>query len=1226
MSDEEDIQETEKLSGAKVTLADDRIEHECFTDEKGECTINDIRKGTYDLKATLKDFVDHDQKIEIEEDGSVKIYMYPDEGYVKHGILAWYDSILRKDEQYLWNDHSSMNNNAIISQGTSDSMKDGSLVFNGTAPLVTLPFQQNVMNNGFTIDVVVKDYVIATNAGLFGDQGTATAMGIQWRWTSATNLAIGFFGSAATHADIANTDLNLGFNNITMTYDGVNVLKVYVNGNLLRTKEVGNLTFNNLPFYMGRSTTSPYYSGEVRTCLFYTRGLDEEEVKKNYSVHVDRGLIQTNSLIASYKMKDYDFAKTPNLLLDSSGQINNAIVSNMTEDSLQDDGSLYFENTLSQFMESRIKQSFINRYGGALEVVGLYDRTPVNEGFAGDYGSNFTFMFGYWSGDSSHFGFYNGSHTAVSGTYFPFYFFNHIIMTWDKANVYVYSNGVLVSSFAANRIILDTPLIIGRSHTSNTNHYLKGSIKEFNVYDRNLTQADVTRKYQEYINEGMIKKPDVLLKFHLWEAGNSATNIIDLSPNEYTSTSNNFSRSSFKTDGSLYFNGVDNFIRSPIPINQIRGPCTFEAIARFDDRNSSRGLWGEYSPTIGPIAEWITSDYMQIGFHNRTLSQVKSHLIPFGYCHILMTYDGTNIQRIYINGELVDTKEIGIFTKARNPVSLGRGYDTATAYLKGNVKLFEVSEFFTTPEIAKEKYETYISQGLINTNKLIASYSATNHEDRADFWNDLSGNANYATLSNFTYDDWKDNGLRFNGTNTLMTTPILQNIMNNPNGVTIEMIVSMDSRTNHRGLFGDGVANNDFLGGQWETNIFYFNIVGVTPRIQFDNGEMPSDGQFFYVAMTWKGTELKVRINELTKTADLGTRTILNKHFTFGRAHSNADRHLLGNVNMINIYQEALTDEELDDNYENLFLSQVKDVTVKITDDLTNEPVPDCVVKIGAYSGTTDSNGDVVVPVFFGKADVLLKCKDYFEKTLNVNITSDTSFSWSIKPHNVKYVNDSTLFHYDLLFNDENDLRSSTVLTDYSNLNNNGVMANFTNDSLIQESNSLRFNGSNTVITTPVIHNAMNNGCTIDIVIRDNTRGATRGWMGDYGTTAAEGLGLIFWRWENATSLASGFHSNVSLRSTIQGTSIPGGFIHVTMTYDGVNVMKHYINGELVATLNIGNVTFRATNILIGRAHTAAAQHTDGWMKYARLYNRALDEEEIEQNYDEHIRRGLVPP
>lgn len=96
-----------------------------------------------------------------------------------------------------------------------------------------------------------------------------------------------------------------------------------------------------------------------------------------------------------------------------------------------------------------------------------------------------------------------------------------------------------------------------------------------------------------------------------------------------------------------------------------------------------------------------------------------------------------------------------------------------------------------------------------------------------------------------------------------------------------------------------------------------------------------------------------------------------------------------------------------------------------------------------------------------------------------------------------------------------------------------------------------------------------------------------------------------------------GAYRNVNINSTIESNKI----YNIAMTYDGLKV-KMYINGEKYATENSITGTIKkpgkTTTTALGvnaTDHHASSSFFNGKIYSAAVYDRALTEEEILQNY-----------
>ena len=77
-------------------------------------------------------------------------------------------------------------------------------------------------------------------------------------------------------------------------------------------------------------------------------------------------------------------------------------------------------------------------------------------------------------------------------------------------------------------------------------------------------------------------------------------------------------------------------------------------------------------------------------------------------------------------------------------------------------------------------------------------------------------------------------------------------------------------------------------------------------------------------------------------------------------------------------------------------------------------------------------------------------------------------------------------------------------------------------------------------------------------------------------------------------------------------------WLHSVIVYDGSNV-NFYINGSLDKTQNIGSITFdtgAGYSVTLGQDPPGSNEFFNGRISNAKLYNRALTPQEIQQNYN----------
>ena len=211
------------------------------------------------------------------------------------------------------------------------------------------------------------------------------------------------------------------------------------------------------------------------------------------------GFAQNSNLIAKW-----NFNGNAN---DSSGNPNNLTVYNatLTKDRFNNDNSAYYFNGINAYLETLVyllpsgstNRTFTGWFKSDYKPITdtAYDFTIF------DYGSEVNFQ-------RLSMGLYNKGYLMIetqatnSSTYVnnynyinnSWYFF---ALTYDGTNLKIYTNGNLAGTFAAT---LDTRpdnnlFRIGRK-INNQNQYFKGSIDDFAIYNKVLTDAEVLALYQ----------------------------------------------------------------------------------------------------------------------------------------------------------------------------------------------------------------------------------------------------------------------------------------------------------------------------------------------------------------------------------------------------------------------------------------------------------------------------------------------------------------------------------------------------------------------------------------------------------------------------------------------------------------------------------------------------------------------------------------------------------
>lgn len=213
--------------------------------------------------------------------------------------------------------------------------------------------------------------------------------------------------------------------------------------------------------------------------------------------------------------------------------------------------------------------------------------------------------------------------------------------------------------------------------------------------------------------------------------------------------------------------------------------------------------------------------------------------------------------------------------------------------------------------------------------------------------------------------------------------------------------------------------------------------------------------------------------------------------------------------------------------------------------------------------------------------------------------------------------NKNLLASYD--FKDAKSKGSTNSLIKDSGLKgNDATMSNFV-DASWQSDGSLKFNGTNTVITSNVTQADIFNGSeggTIETILKFGTIANYKGVAGDHNN-------LVFMQSENGyvryvcwyDGNVYGIQSNLGINNAV--------YEHYIMTYDR-NTIKFYINGVLKQSANIGAKNFTNNKLIIGRANNISDRYIDGSMKLFNTYNKALTQQEITDNYNKYVQEGRL--
>jgi hypothetical protein len=427
-------------------------------------------------------------------------------------------------------------------------------------------------------------------------------------------------------------------------------------------------------------------------------------------------------------------------------------------------------------------------------------------------------------------------------------------------------------------------------------------------------------KYQ-YAFDGLIGWYDGIL------SEKSTTQLQDMSGQDNHGTMANFNSDSWKDDNALYFNGTNTLATLPIKQASLKDGCTIETVVKIDTRANNRGVIGSDVITNPALLflQTNTTATISFGFNGGAVKSAAAGLIPYGYAHILMTFNGANTCKLYVNGVHVDTTTSTATNLELNTgnICIGRGYnDASTRFFLGTLKCVMIYDRVLDDFEIRQNHRVHVNRGFLDEKPLLMSYLANDHGPTNTVWEDRSVNKFNASIAGFSDTSWQaDGSANFNGSNTLLTlpTPITQLALSG--GCSLEMVLKDRGRgVATRGWAGDHGATSSIalLFHRWEnaTNITtgWYGLEGM--RMTVPGSNLPID-QYYHTVLTYDGVKwMRFYVNGVfIQEMDIGDRTFNTAAILIGRASNAAAQYALGDLKLFNIYHRALTPNEIANNY-----------------------------------------------------------------------------------------------------------------------------------------------------------------------------------------------------------------------------------------------------------------------------------------------------------------------
>ena len=277
--------------------------------------------------------------------------------------------------------------------------------------------------------------------------------------------------------------------------------------------------------------------------------------------------------------------------------------------------------------------------------------------------------------------------------------------------------------------------------------------------------------------------------------------------------------------------------------------------------------------------------------------------------------------RTYLNGKLESTMNytsgnltsfpLTIFTAGERSNCLGNIY---------SVKVYNRS--LTEDEIKQNNkmdnirfdLSSTVKQGYVS-NGLMLHYDAVNntgsgHSTTTTTWKDLSGNNRDATVTGGT---WGDNYLRFTTSNTSNGVKTKSNFPINYSNMTFSIVFNLTQVSSVEALLGSRTtsSNGMMLFNFDENNALTLDTVGGSTRVDIGS-RLKVDNNYEITVALSNGT-MRLYVNGvLTNTTKC---TVGNTNFPLTVFTAGQRSNSLGNIYNVKVYNRALTDEEVKQNY-----------------------------------------------------------------------------------------------------------------------------------------------------------------------------------------------------------------------------------------------------------------------------------------------------------------------
>jgi hypothetical protein len=193
----------------------------------------------------------------------------------------------------IWSDLSGNGNRGILTNGpTYNSANGGSIVFDGGDDYVLVNSSASIPYGSTARTVSIWFYTNTTtwandanNLFFYGSNVNGSSFGIDF--STYPSMEVWTYGGAGRDLTFSTTYSQVGWKNITVTYNGSTTILIYENGTFTQTLTLTSAC--NTPssgVYIGAvnpSILTAYYDGRIANTQIYNRALSAAEISQNFN-------------------------------------------------------------------------------------------------------------------------------------------------------------------------------------------------------------------------------------------------------------------------------------------------------------------------------------------------------------------------------------------------------------------------------------------------------------------------------------------------------------------------------------------------------------------------------------------------------------------------------------------------------------------------------------------------------------------------------------------------------------------------------------------------------------------------------------------------------------------------------------------------------------------------------------------------------------------------------